>query len=554
MKYNIEKKIVISFMLFTMSLTLLACGKANEDMPSPETMPIQETVSETITKVDNNVSLGVGDTLSFSGCKYDTYISSADNVIWEVKEMVGDSAYVLPNKVICSKAFSDSGINNGFETSSLRMWLNSEFLNDIFSSDERKYVKEVTLPSINEIKRWYPNTTKDIWNEKYVCNNDATCEATAYAKTQGVNVYTQGQEWFYGKTAYWLRDQSTSTTTAQSVKSRGIVGEFEDTANRQDYGVRPLIIMSATGVYNKQANHNVAYESKQTNADSVSNNVENKSIGADDENIKKYLEIKSGTYNSSKASLYNNYKVDCKMDTFGSLYEYESYDYEYNYRVETTEILTVHWYDGSQTTYLYSDGSVFQSVGEAATIDGVANDVDAVLGIINYYKNLDDSYSDFVGRSADTSSVGPGSTSGGPLKDSDTEDDTIVTGSRRELMEKLCSMIKNHEHCVSDQQDVFIENIGLFSNPNDCFSASFDEDGNLWLVSGHGNWTDYLFEIIDKNDSSKNKKCYKIYADNGYSDNSDIYRAKGIVPISESEYIKMINRYAKMVGWKNFGD
>lgn len=106
-----------------------------------------------------------------------------------------------------------------------------------------------------------------------------------------------------------------------------------------------------------------------------------------------YLDIKDGKRDSHTTSImYSNYKKDCKMDFEGNLYEYETYDYKYNYRVQNTQSLIIYYKDGKKKTYYYTDGSVFQSFGEIAKIDDVDSDREEVLKVFNEYKNMKDDY------------------------------------------------------------------------------------------------------------------------------------------------------------------
>ena len=79
-----------------------------------------------------------------------------------------------------------------YQNSSLKKWIDKTFPNVFFSPVERECILDIYIPSIKEIKEWYPN-------KKY-----RICIPSNYAKASGAETYKS----YINKDAgtYWLAD------------------------------------------------------------------------------------------------------------------------------------------------------------------------------------------------------------------------------------------------------------------------------------------------------------------------------------------------------------
>lgn len=133
-----------------------------------------------------------------------------------------------------------------WESSTIRKWLNGEFLESAFSDEERKFIPTVTVTA-DENPKYDTKPGKDTKDKvfllsivdvyKYfVSNNDRKCKATAYAFTQGIE-----EKSVNGECQWWLRSTGGYQRGAAIVGLSGIVIEEGEDYDYESRAVRPAM-------------------------------------------------------------------------------------------------------------------------------------------------------------------------------------------------------------------------------------------------------------------------------------------------------------------------
>ena len=153
-----------------------------------------------------------------------------------------DSEYnkllLLSQKGLLYKPFEESGVAHVWGGSSLRNWLNEDFLNSAFSEEERACIL-LQESLLTERSSTFTTPIEDSYSDDYVfClsiqevdqyfhpRESRVCIPTAYAKTTfaGDRIQPEGDHW-------WLRNPGTSLSEVACVRGEGQPGEKPGTIN-----------------------------------------------------------------------------------------------------------------------------------------------------------------------------------------------------------------------------------------------------------------------------------------------------------------------------------
>ena len=222
------------------------------------------------------------DILTF-GRYFQNNSSEKTSLKWKILDISNESILLLSLHVIDAKPFHSNLVDSTWESSSLRRWLNTEFLNCAFTDFEKSAIKNtrVTTPSFRypyrvagglsgnssivpggdgvtdkifilsfEEARKYFKQEKDLkhllkvivpWASDNIINNVAgvypelKCEPTKYAKTKGV--YCPGKDGAW----WWLRSPGNTSRMATSTMSGIFLYHPGTEVNDSSLGVRPAL-------------------------------------------------------------------------------------------------------------------------------------------------------------------------------------------------------------------------------------------------------------------------------------------------------------------------
>lgn len=119
-----------------------------------------------------------------------TYVENAanDNIVYLALEGVT----VYPFRCLSKERDDNISRYCYYQDSDLRDWLNSDFLKQYFTSEERMKIKEIRIPSIDEINKWLPKCV------------DRVCFPSMEAQNNGAEVFHSYDD--KSACVYWLAD------------------------------------------------------------------------------------------------------------------------------------------------------------------------------------------------------------------------------------------------------------------------------------------------------------------------------------------------------------
>ena len=193
-----------------------------------------------------NAYIGVGGGL----CTFGHYKGSS--IEWLVLEKRDGMALLLSKYALDCKRFNEEYNDASWEYSTIRWWLNNDFVMEAFNEDERRAICDTELK--NDINpKFATNSGEDTTDKVFLLSmEEATkllpdtrqrcCEPTEYAGKQGAYKDTRtGNCW------WWLRTAGFSVYTAAGVWCSGKIDATGTDVDNQDSAVRPAMWIKAEG-------------------------------------------------------------------------------------------------------------------------------------------------------------------------------------------------------------------------------------------------------------------------------------------------------------------
>lgn len=195
-------------------------------------------------------SLSKGDTVLFGTCEQDNDLSNGEEEIsWMVLDRIDDEILLLSEYCLDCRAYDETPFASvTWETSAIREWLNTVFLDEAFSDREKRVLMSVTNKNEDHPTEGTEggNDTEDIVfllseTDTVIYMNGTQekafigmSEPTEYALAHQADMDEEGF------TSWWLRSPGTYECTAQFVEKTGEVydpGSYVDNL----YAVRPAV-------------------------------------------------------------------------------------------------------------------------------------------------------------------------------------------------------------------------------------------------------------------------------------------------------------------------
>lgn len=231
---------VASLLMLLMAMTFAAC----QDSDAEDMQPAVPTKPDNTAKPDG--SLKANDVIRFG--TYSQNSPQKDSISWRVLRVDGEKALLLAVNLLSSRPWDATGQNLTWDNSSIRQWLNGEFLNEAFSSDERNAILLSDLDNSDQHGYGTPagkNTTDKVFllsvneYETLVKNTPyATASPTSVAVNEGA--YANGE----GNSAWWLRSPGMAFDSPAYLSSAGELGTRAHKATEKILGIRPAIWIS----------------------------------------------------------------------------------------------------------------------------------------------------------------------------------------------------------------------------------------------------------------------------------------------------------------------
>ena len=194
----------------------------------------------------NGPSLKSGESFNFGRYEQDNDLTNGiESIEWIVLAVEKDRALMITRYALDVKPYNEEYNNVTWQTSSLRKWLNNDFYNDVFSTEEKNCIAEVknNNPKNPSSGTRGGLTTKDriflLSNDeaaKYFINDESRqCEATEFAKANGAYLGKNGKSW------WWLRSSGSIGRAAAVVLYTGYVTNLGFNVENSSLMVRPAV-------------------------------------------------------------------------------------------------------------------------------------------------------------------------------------------------------------------------------------------------------------------------------------------------------------------------
>ena len=185
---------------------------------------------------------------SYYGGDYVTNKDAREPIEWMVLAKEGNKALLISKYAIDCKRYNEKNASITWESSTIRKWLNDEFINTAFNSSEQDKIQLslVQNPDNAEYGAKGGNDTQDkifllsIDEVRKYFNNDRArmCKPTGYAIFQGAY---EELEYEVGYGIWWLRSPGVQQNRVACVTCGGLIGARGSYAQCDGYGVRPAM-------------------------------------------------------------------------------------------------------------------------------------------------------------------------------------------------------------------------------------------------------------------------------------------------------------------------
>ncbi|MBQ4557704.1 MAG: hypothetical protein IJA60_08675 [Clostridia bacterium] len=245
------KKLFAITLVLLLSLSFTACFDGDEAESTAEvTVATTEDVNaiepENVNNsndalIDMNI-IEVGQKVSFGVYEQDNDTSNgAEPIEWTVLDIGGKYALLISDFALDAKAYDSTGADGvTWENSTIRAWLNNDFLNTAFSDSEKTNVCDTTLEN-SVVDKVFLLSTSEI-DEFFDANESRVVSATAYAKAAGVytaNGFSDDDASLNGTCRWWLR--TAGENGAARVKNTGEVSLVGYDMGSDTIAVRPAM-------------------------------------------------------------------------------------------------------------------------------------------------------------------------------------------------------------------------------------------------------------------------------------------------------------------------
>lgn len=191
------------------------------------------------------VDLQIGVTVEFGSYPQGLFGVFKAPIEWIVLDVQGDEALLISKYALDAKPYNEMWADVSWETCTLRSWLNGEFYNKAFSTEEKqKIVKSKVTADKNPNYSTDPgkDTSDNVFllsiteaNEYSKDDSSRICYPTDYAIKQGA--YTASS----GACRWWLRSPGLGSSCVAFVNRDGSVFDYGDFVSYSYYSVRPCV-------------------------------------------------------------------------------------------------------------------------------------------------------------------------------------------------------------------------------------------------------------------------------------------------------------------------
>ena len=188
----------------------------------------------------------VGEIVTFGSYEQDNNLSNGkETIVWRVLAVKGDKALLISYYNLDCKPYNTHITNITWRTSSILMWLNTEFIDAAFSKEQSNAIlmSEMDIEkSIGDGISRNKSTVAKVFilsdteaEQLFAGDADRIAYTTSYAKDNGAKTLGSGEGW------YWLRSTGYGTGKATCVSYGGSIYYYGLDMNDDETAVRPAL-------------------------------------------------------------------------------------------------------------------------------------------------------------------------------------------------------------------------------------------------------------------------------------------------------------------------
>ena len=278
-----KKMIVIISVAITAAVVALIVGVvffARNGIKAPTGSGMSDETGTNTASVEEVKNAKVGDVIKFGSYEQDNnFLNGPEPIEWQVIGTRDGHTLLLSKYALDSKEYNEEWTDITWENCTLRAWLNNDFYNKAFSASDRKKIVTAHNENPDSYELYKPmnfgsyvygaeggNATDDqvfllSWTEArdYLdgklyddlgtgnYNQKLLCRPTAYAKAQGVETYSNSDNYYPSDTAgccwWWLRSPGQDQSSAAPVYYAGALDGHYGYVDYSAVGVRPALLI-----------------------------------------------------------------------------------------------------------------------------------------------------------------------------------------------------------------------------------------------------------------------------------------------------------------------
>lgn len=183
----------------------------------------------------------VGDVLTIGSYEQDNNSKNGSEAVeWIVLDKQEKKVLLVSKYGLDCKQYHDEETETTWETSSIREWLNEEFLDEIFNEAERSFAADTVLNQPAGMKYGIDGgnettdkmfllsmeeATKYFDSDPDECDKARRIQPTEYAKSQGAMFDTEEGSEYLGNCRWWLRTPGEDKTRAAEALADGYISQ-----------------------------------------------------------------------------------------------------------------------------------------------------------------------------------------------------------------------------------------------------------------------------------------------------------------------------------------
>ncbi|MBP3939319.1 MAG: hypothetical protein IK955_07910 [Clostridia bacterium] len=249
MKNKMLKTFVAVILSLSFVLSFAACSFDGSSGDSVKEDLGAGTSEEIPVKVYDYSDSKVGDYIKLGLYEQDDNVSNGkEEIEWLVLDIQGDKALIISKYALDSQSYHKEFIEVTWETSTLRHWLNNDFLNSAFSNSEQGRIVATTVTNTNSNNESINDTQDRIFllskyeaSQYFSSDEERKCAPTIFAANHGVRQYENYTADGEGCCYWWLRSPGIYNSWAAGVGSSGIVGYRGNNVKLGYNAVRPAM-------------------------------------------------------------------------------------------------------------------------------------------------------------------------------------------------------------------------------------------------------------------------------------------------------------------------